>query len=307
MSILTVFSQMLIFFALIMVGVACSRKNLVSEENSHSISKLIVNVFNPAIIFSSVLGNSQNKEGSYISLIVVIAVVMFAIFIVIGSIGSRFFTKDKNEIKVYKLMTVFSNVGFIGIPLVNSLYGSSAVIYVAIFILIYNILIYTYGVSVLQGEAGKKLSFSNLKTVLNMGTLSCCITLLVFYFDIPFHPVIQTTVTYLGNVATPLSMMSIGFSLGRANIFSVFNDKKLYLFTFIKLIIIPVIGVLILRRLNLPEQVLGVSAVMLSMPIGNLPVMLANQYGIESESCAKGIIITTLCSVITVPLIMWLV
>jgi len=304
MSILTVFSQMLIFFALIMVGVACSRKNLVSEENAHSISKLIVNVFNPAIIFSSVLGNNQNKEGNFIFLIVMIAVVMFATFIIIASIGSKFFTKDKDDIKVYKLMTVFSNVGFIGIPLVDSLYGSSAVFYVAIFILIYNILIYTYGISVLQGDTGKKLSFSNLKNVVNMGTLSCCVTLVVFGFNIPIHPVVQTTVTYLGNVATPLSMMSIGFSLGRANIFSIFNDKKLYLFTFIKLIIIPAIGVLILRRLNLPVQVLGVSAVMLSMPIGNLPVMLANQYGVNSESCAKGIIITTLFSVITVPLIM---
>ena len=307
MSILTVFSQMLIFFALIMVGVACSKKKLVSEENAHGISKLIVNIFNPAIIFSSVLGNSQNKEGNFIFLIVVIAGVMFSTFIIIGGIGSRFFTKDKDEIKVYKLMTVFSNVGFIGIPLVDSLYGSSAVFYVAIFILIYNILIYTYGISVLQGETGKKISFSSLKNVLNMGTLACCITLLVFCFNIPIHPVVQTTVTYLGNVATPLSMMSIGFSLGRANIFSIFNDKRLYLFTFIKLIIIPAIGVLILRRLNLPVQVLGVSAVMLSMPIGNLPVMLANQYGINSEICAKGIIITTLFSVITVPLIMSLV
>ena len=172
---------------------------------------------------------------------------------------------------------------------------------------IYNILIYTYGIAVLQGDAGKKLSFSNLKNILNMGTLSCCITLLVFSFKIPINPVVQTTVTYLGNVATPLSMMTIGFSLGRANIFTIFNDKRLYLFTFIKLIIIPTIGVLILGRLNLPVQVLGVSAVMLSMPIGNLPVMLANQYGVNSESCAKGIIITTLFSVITVPLIMSLV
>ncbi|SEV92591.1 AEC family transporter [[Clostridium] fimetarium] len=307
MSILTAFSQMLIFFSLIMVGVACSRKNLVNEENAHSISKLIVNVFNPAIIFSSVLGNSQNKEGDFISLIVLIAIIMFSTFIILGSIGSRFFTKDKDEIKIYKLMTVFSNVGFIGIPLVDSLYGSSAIIYVAIFILIYNILIYTYGISILQGEAGKRLSLTNLKNILNMGTLSCCITLFVFCFHISIHPVVQTTVTYLGNVATPLSMMSIGFSLGRANIFSVFNDKKLYLFSFIKLIIIPVIGVLILKRFNLPEQVLGVSAVMLSMPIGNLPVMLANQYGVNSENCAKGIIITTLFSVITVPLIMGLV
>ena len=76
MSILTAFSQMLIFFSLIMVGVACSRKNLVNEENAHSISKLIVNVFNPAIIFSSVLGNSQNKEGNFISLIVLIAIII---------------------------------------------------------------------------------------------------------------------------------------------------------------------------------------------------------------------------------------
>lgn len=307
MSIITVFSQMLIFFVLIMVGVICSRRGIVNEANAQSISKLIVNVFNPAIVFSSVLSNSQNKEGNYIGMITIIAVVMFVSFILIGTLMSGFFTKDKDQIKIYKLMTVFSNVGFMGIPLVDSLYGNSAVIYVAIFILVYNILIYTYGVSILQGSEGKKLSMASLKNVLNMGTLSCGITLLVFSLHIVVHPVISTTVIYLGNVATPLSMMTIGFALGQANILTVFNEKKLYLFAFIKLIIIPVIGVFILKNLNLPTQVLGVSVVMLAMPIGNLPVMLANQYGINSESCAKGIIITTLLSVITVPLIMALV
>lgn len=307
MSIITVFSQMLIFFSLIMVGVICKRKGIVNESSAHSISKLIVNVFNPAIIFSSVLNNTQNKEGNYIGIIAVIATVMFLSFILFGSIISRFFSADEDERKIYKLMTVYSNVGFMGIPLVDALFGNSAVIYVAIFILIYNILIYTHGVSVLQGSEKKKFSVDNLKNVLNMGTFSCCVTLIVFTFHIPVHPVLESAVSYLGNVATPVSMMTIGFILGGANVLSVFNDRKLYMFSFIKLIVIPVIGVFILKKLELPDQVAGISAVMLSMPIGNLPVMLANQYGINSESCARGIIITTLLSVITVPLIMGLV
>ena len=106
MSFITVFSQMLIFFALIITGAVCRKKGIVNAESSHSISRLIVNVFNPAIIFSSVLGNSQNGEGNYIGLVSIIAVVMFASFIMISMVLSHLFTKDKDQIRIYKLMTV---------------------------------------------------------------------------------------------------------------------------------------------------------------------------------------------------------
>jgi predicted permease len=297
-----VFYQMLILFLLILIGFLCSRTGLVNEDNAKSISGLIVHIFNPALIFSSVLSNSEKSGAAYTGLITLIAVCMFAFLIVIGSFTSKLFAKEHDENSIYRLMTVFSNLGFIGIPLVNSLYGSSALIYVAIFILIYNILLYTYGISILE-KRKNLFSKAAMKQFLNAGTLSCCLTLLVFCFHLPVHPILKTSVIYLGNAAIPLALMSIGISLGQSDLRSILTDKKLYLFSFMKLLVIPAAGVFILKFLPIPTQVLGVCAIMLAMPIGNMPVMLANQYGINGASCSRGIVITTLFSVVTLPLI----
>jgi hypothetical protein len=281
----------------------CSRKGIVSEGNAQCISGLIVQIFNPALIFSSVLNNSQSRGENFIGIIVLIALCMFAVFILIGHATSGLFSKDEVENRLHTLMTVFSNLGFIGIPLVSALYGSSALIYVAIFILIYNILLYTYGVSLMKGKGSRLVSSENLKSLFNMGTLACCLTLAVFGFNMPVHPMLKTTVSYLGNAATPLALMSIGFSLGRSRILDVFTDRQLYLFSFMKMLVIPAAGAVILKIFNLPAHVLGVSVMMLSMPVGNMPAILASQYGIESDVCSKGVIMTTLLSVVTIPLI----
>lgn len=303
MDALAVFYQMLVLFLLIIIGFLCYRARVVNEYNSKCISGLIVHIFNPALIFSSVLSNSQKGAAAHIGLITLIAICMFAFLIAIGSFTSKLFAKEREEICIYRLMTVFSNLGFIGIPLVNSIYGSSALIYVAIFILIYNILLYTYGISVVNGKRTKIFSRTAIKQFFNAGTLSCFMTLLVFCFHLPVHPILQTSISYLGNVATPLAMMSIGISLGQSDLLSILTNKKLYLFSFMKLLVIPAAGVFILKLLHIPAQVLGVSVIMLATPIGNMPVLLANQYGLNGESCSKGIVLTTLLSVITIPLI----
>jgi predicted permease len=97
-------------------------------------------------------------------------------------------------------MLAFPNVGYIGIPLINSIYGPSATIYVAIFILLFNIVIYTYGIALLKGKTGKRFSSENLKSILNMGTISCLVTLLFLFLEFPYRRLWKTPITFWGIV-----------------------------------------------------------------------------------------------------------
>jgi len=302
-----VFWQMLTLFVIIVVGLICGRTRVLTESETKGISGLIINVFNPALVFSSVINNRGRVQDNMLQSITLIAIAMFAGLILIGIITAGLFSKERDEQIMYKLMLAFPNVGYIGIPLINSIYGPSATIYVAIFILLFNIVIYTYGIALLKGKTGKRFSSENLKSILNMGTISCLVTLLFFIFGIPVPEIVKTPITYLGNCATPLALMSVGFSLANAKFPDVFLDKRLYLFSAFKLLFLPAIGVLLLKLFSLPEQVIGISAIMFAMPTGNLPVILANRYDVNSDICSSAIIITTLLSVLTIPLIAGLI
>ena len=208
-----VLKQMVVIFLLILVGYILQKKKLVTQKDGACLSKLIVEVFNPAIIVSSVIGSSNNGTGN-ITGTVFLAAVLFFVLILLAVPISKIFAGGCEEKKIYSLIFVFSNLGFIGIPVVQSIFGKGALIYVAIFILEYNILLYTYGYLLVM-PSDSKFHPGSLKSLLNMGTLSCLLALLIFVCHIRLPYILGTTITYLGNVATPLALIVIGISIGQ--------------------------------------------------------------------------------------------
>ena len=121
-----VFWQMLTLSIIIVVGLICGRTRVITESETKGISGLIINVFNPALVFSSVINNRGRVQDNMLQSITIIAIAMFAGLILIGIVTAGFFSKDKDQQIMYKLMLAFPNVGYIGIPLINSIYGPSA-------------------------------------------------------------------------------------------------------------------------------------------------------------------------------------
>ncbi len=301
MNVTTVFWQMLSMLLLLLTGVFCYRRKYVSATNTKPISNLIANIFNPAMVLSSVMGADLIGPKLPMKSIWIIAVLMFAFHIVFSFLTKKVFSKDRDEQINYQLMTVFTNFGYIGLPMVRSVFGPEKGVYVAVYILLFNLLVYTYGIALLQKE--QKSFLSNLKQTLNIGTISSVLALLIFMLRVPVHPVLRQTVSYLGGVATPLALMSIGFSLGQMNLSEIFLEKKVYLFAGFKMLLLPVIEVMVLKQFNLPTDVLGVCGLMCAMPVGNLPTILAYQHGINADISSKSIVVTTIVSVLTIPLI----
>lgn len=302
MSVSTVFWQTFIFFVFILIGNLAIRKGMVSSAGNKSISALIVNVFNPAMIVGSVMKRTNAAPKSSIVPVLVIAIVLYAFYILFAELTCRRFSDEVDEQKMYRLMIVFSNVGYFGIPMVAALYGPDVLIYVTVFVVTFNLLAYTYGIGVLNSGKSVGAKFE-LKRFINIGTLAGIATIIIFLFDIRFPALFEKNMISLGDVTTPLSMMAIGFLLGYSKLSDIFLQKRLLIFTLIKMVVFPMIGVFLLKLAGLPEQIVGVAVLMIGMPNGNLPVVLANQYGIDAELGSQGVIISTFSSILTLPLI----
>ena len=142
---------------------------------------------------------------------------------------------------------------------------------------------------------------------MNVGVIACIITIIVYFLQIPVPSFIKTTTTHLSNLTAPLSMMVIGASLATMDIKKLFMDGKLLLFSVLKLLVIPVLGVLLIRQFVDNEIICGVSMVMLATPVGSMTAMLAQQYDGDYEMASRGVALTTILSVATMPIVSMIV
>ncbi len=303
MTLFTVFFQMLALLIMIGAGFLAAKKNMMDHHTNSQMSKMIVNIFNPMLIISSCAGAVGQVPLRTMGIVALIALGMFAVFIIVGMVLSPFFDKRKEQQKIFQMMFVFSNLGFIGIPVVSSILGAEYVVYVTEFLLIYTIVFYTYGVALMDGS----FSPSSLKAMINPGTLSSMIAVLIIVLGIELPGFLLTAVTYLGNVTSPMALVAVGFTLAHSDWKKIFGQPKLYVFSAVKLLALPLLMLPLLRLATNDEALINVCMVMFGMPIGNMPLILGTQKGIDGATCSAAIILTTLLCVFTIPLLLTIV
>lgn len=295
--------QMIIMFLLMSVGFVGSKIGMITEETSKRLSAIVVNIANPAMILVSGISDERMEGRELLSLTVVILAI-YAVLLLLAYLLPALLRVDPKSRGVYQAMTVFSNIGFMGYPIIAALYGSSAVLYGALYSIPFNILIYTFGVSALRkkenGAEKKKLS---LKEVLNIGVITSIISLILYLWQIRVPGFLTDTLSYLGNLTAPLSMMVIGASMTSISLRELFTDVRLLLFSLIKLLLIPVLGMLLIRQVVTNEVICGVFMIMLATPAGSMTAMLAQEYDGDYETASRGVTLTTLLSVITMPVV----
>lgn len=298
--------QMIVLFILMGVGYICYRQEMITDEVSRKLSAIVVNIANPALVLSACTG--ENKiQGRELLMIAAIVIAVYAALLLLALMIPRLLSVEQKSRGTYQAMTVFSNIGFMGFPVVAALYGNEAVLYASLFTIPYNVLIYTYGVAAMAKEKEKLKGSFSLKRIFNVGVIACIITIVVYLLRIPVPRFIGTTITNLSNLTAPLSMMVIGASLATIDLKKLFTDGKLLLFSAIKLLLIPIAGVLIIRQFVDNDMICGVCMVMLATPVGSMTAMMAQQYDGDYEMASKGVALTTILSVITMPVVSLLV
>lgn len=298
--------QMMVLFVIMMIGYLCRRIGLFGAEASKLLSGIVVNVANPALILSSSINKESVIEGKELAFTMALAISFYLIFLVLAEIVPRILRVEERDYGVYKVMTVFSNIGFMGFPLLTAMYGSESLLYASLFLIPYNVLIYTYGVGALcKIEDTEKYKKNGIqwKKIFNIGVIACIVSVILYLTRIRVPQVIEDVADTLGNLTAPLSMMVIGDAMSQMKFKELLKDKKLMIFTAIKLLVIPVVGLFFVKQLGLNSMLTGVCLVMLSTPVGSMTAMLAQQYDGNYELASKGVALTTLLSVITMPIV----
>lgn len=324
MSITVVLQQMVIIFLLIGIGMILFRRKMLSEEGSKQISGLIINVTNPALLICSALEDGPKASLAELGIALAAYAAVFALLIGIAFLLPYILRVPKNLHYAYQMLTVFGNVGFIGIPLASAVLGSESLIFVSIFNLLFNLLVYTFGVSLLQraaaGQAAKNTAspaahtpkdapaptnqsgIGRLRKLVNAGTISAAVTILFYLGNFNVPVIVSSTLSYAGRATTLLSMLVLGVSVAQMAPKDIFSHPKLYVFTLLRQILVPIGCVLLMRGFIDNKLILNTMLLMTAVPAANMPLMLAKQMDMDSDSISQGIILTTILSLVTVPL-----
>ena len=299
--------QMIVLFIIMGAGFLCYKLQIITDEVNKKLSAIVVNIANPAMVLTGCMGDDK-ISGQELLKVFGLVIIVYTVLVLLAMVIPALLKIDKKSRGTYQAMTIFSNIGFMGFPVVAALYGNSAVLYASLFTIPYNILIYTFGVSAMS--TGEKVSLKesfSIKRVMNVGVIACIITIIVYFLQIPVPSFIKTTTTHLSNLTAPLSMMVIGASLATMDMKKLFTDGKLLLFSALKLLVIPVLGVLLIRQFIDNDIICGVSMVMLATPVGSMTAMLAQQYDGDYEMASRGVALTTILSVATMPIVSMIV
>lgn len=301
MDIMVVFQTMLKLFLLLILGFVLFKCHIFDEYTNKKISALIVNVASPMLIISSIAG-VEGSNKSIVFLMIGAGILMYIGFIILGKIINRIFPFPKKDWPVYECMVVFANTGFMGYPVLLDVFGQEAVFYASLIHMDFNFFVYTYAIMCLTKGDDSEFKL-NFKQLLTPGIILIFVGIFIYLFDIQLPSVLMDTINSVGSLTAPLSMMMIGSSLAVYPIKDSFTDWRSYVFAFVRLMIVPFVTMIMCRLLHIDAYYANITIITNAMPVGSMVLMLATQYNANVKIVTRNIVVSTLLSVITIPIV----
>ena len=287
--------------ALIILGWLLTKLRLLDANGSSVLSTLVVHVFNPALIISSVLNGGLQGESDTVIEAIVCGILLYALLVFIAVL---FYARSKalaEEVSICKMIMIFANTAFVGYPILRALYGDFAVFVFSLMHLPFNVLIFTYGRALLEKGNKKKLS---VKDLLSIGTISSIIALILYFGNISLPDPCVDFFSVLGDACVPLSMIVIGVSLSKASWKDIIQCRSINVAVFLRLIVLPVLLALITIPLPISDFNRELLVISGALPAGSMVVVLAKEYKANDRIASAGVFSTTILSVITIPLML---
>ena len=300
MSILPVLKQMSTLFILMLTGYLANRFGILGRDAQKWLSRLLINIACPALILNSVTTSERLSSNQMLLMIFAAAIVYYLVLPLIAKVFSLTVSADKRS--EYQCMLIYSNLGFMGIPVANAILGKESILYISIFIAVFNISLFSYAIMLLDNRKteGQKMQLSKM---INPGTVSAVVAVLLYLFHISIPSVLLEPISAVGNTTTPLAMLVIGASLANSKPKEMFNEKSMILFTCLRLVVLPLLFWGVCKLLISDRLLAGVIVIISGMPVASNIVMLCNELNRDGDYIAKGVFFSTMFSVITIPVI----
>lgn len=300
MDFISITNRMLSLFLIMVVGYIMRKAKVIDEAANVRYTKLVLNITVPAQIITSFVSSRGIVPVSEVFSGFGLSIAVFVVYFLLAGIFLVALRIPKEQKGTYAFMALFSNVGFMGYPVITAIFGDGAMIYAVIVNVIFNIIVYSAGIALISGGSGE-FRF-NPGLLLNMPLISSVLSFLLYFAGISFPETVMVSLDYLGNVTTPVAMLVLGSTIAGMPVKELFDDWRIYVFTAFRLLAIPLAVYFILSRVPVGADLMKGTLIILSaMPVATNTTMLAIEYNGDVRLASKGIFFSTVLSVITIP------
>ena len=290
--------QVMELFCMILAGCICSKTGAIKVEAKKGFSDLLLYLVVPAMVVHSYMTEFDEKILANLVLTLIWSTIALVIGIVVAMVATAKMKGSDKPIICFAGM--FSNAAYMGFPLIQALFGAEGLMYASVFVTVFNILLWTVGYSVVTKT-------TNLKAILKtIGTspviLSVILGLILYLGQIPVPEVIAEPVRLIGNINTPLAMIITGMIIGTSDLKKMAGNPMIWYVTLIRMVLVPAICFVVFRVIGAGSMVAEVVLLLEACPCAAITSVFAVQYGYHEDLAAGTVVVSTLLSIVTLPI-----
>lgn len=290
-------NQIIIMFMILAIGAFCFLKGIITKSGTKQLSAVALNIVNPVLIFMSYQSEYDNELIKGLMWAFLLSAISYAVTILLSYALIRKKTPDRGT---ERFSAIYSNCGFMCIPLINGIYGSEGVLYLTAYLTLFNLLVWTHGFMLIKGER----DFSSLlKAFVSPSVIAVVIGLICYLTNLRLPSVPAHALQYIADMNTPLAMLIAGATAAQTNLIKAFTKPRIHLVTLCRLLILPAAAFVVMRLLSPPPTVLMTVTVATACPAATMCTMFAVSLDKDPKAASEIFTVTTLISAVTLPLI----
>lgn len=287
-------------FIILLVGAGAYKAGIADEETGSRLTRILLNIISPCVILLS-YQIDFDKERLYG--LAVTAILSFASFVIAIAVSKIAVPKNTgSDMAVERMSIVYSNCGFIGIPLIDGILGGEGVFYMTAYLTVFNLFVWSHGIMLMSGKAESVKK--TVRSLVNPSNAAIILGVSLFLTGIKLPEIIREPVGLIGGMNTPAAMLISGINLAQSDFLGGLKNKRTYIVSLSKLIVVPGLTLLLLMAAGADRSISITILTAAACPSGAMGTMFALQYEKNSQYASNILTITTALSLITIPVIM---
>lgn len=295
-------NQVIVMFLLLATGMILYKIKMITDEGNRQMAGVVLYVVAPLLIldtFSMEYDANLTKNmllGFFLSAVsIVLAIFVSNILRIKGK---------KESFPTERFTVIFTNCGFMGIPLAEAVFGDIGVVYCTTYITMFNLFVWTYGLALMRGKSTEKKTFvDRLKPFLTPTMVCITLGLLVYFFRIPLPKQLKSAIGYISSMNTPLAMIVSGIYIAQSDIFGALRRGRVYVVSAVKCLLVPFLVVFVLAFLPFDEELKTTILILSACPSGANGMLFANRFGGDAKTASNVFTLTTIASIACIPLV----
>lgn len=297
---LTAAEKIFVMLIIALTGFAAYKKGVITEKGNKTLTAVLLNIVNPLMIINAYQVEVDERLMRNFLISAALAVAGHLVGILLSIFMVR---KGKQDFEIERLSVVYSNCGFIGIPLINGIFGMEGVLYLTAYLTVFNICLWTHGVLQVIDKADAK---TMLKNLISPAIICCVLGLVLFVFKLSLPKPVGEAVEQVAAMNSPLAMIIAGATIAQADLKKAVAKFRVYYITAIRLLAVPLVCAVAFAPFGFEKIVVITSVIEAACPAAASATMFAINYDKNAVYASEIFAVTTILSVVSLPVVILL-